>query len=132
MQGNRSRDTRPELALRRALYALGLRYRVCARPIPGVRRTADVVFTSARVAVEVRGCFWHGCADHYKPPSTNSAYWADKVERNVRRDEDLARKLADAGWALEVVWEHENPVEAARRVAAAVRERRPAARHTAG
>ncbi|OLF17091.1 very short patch repair endonuclease [Actinophytocola xanthii] len=128
MQGNRSRDTRPELALRRALHALGLRYRVCTRPLPNVRRTADVVFPSARVAVEVRGCFWHGCVDHYKQPRTNSGYWANKIQQNLRRDEDLARTLQDAGWALEVVWEHEDATTAAVRVAAIVHERRIAAR----
>lgn len=124
MQGNKSRDTKPELALRRALHALGLRYRVCARPIPGLRRTADVVFRPARVAVELRGCFWHGCPEHYRPPASNNRYWSDKVARNVARDEDTARVLEADGWTLIVVWEHDEPVEAAARVAKLVRERR--------
>jgi DNA mismatch endonuclease (patch repair protein) len=124
MQANRSRDTGPELALRRALHSLGLRYRVCSRPVPGVRRTADVVFRPARVAVEVRGCFWHGCAEHYRAPSSNSGYWSEKVTRNRRRDEENAARLRDAGWVLEVVWEHEDPVEASQRIAAMVRARR--------
>src|SRR5579871_1868294 len=90
MQANRSKNTGPELALRRALHALGLRYRVCARPIPEVRRTADIVFRTARVAVEVRGCFWHGCPVHYREPVANNSYWTDKLQRNRRRDEQTA------------------------------------------
>jgi DNA mismatch endonuclease (patch repair protein) len=124
MQANRSRDTKPELVLRRALHSMGLRYRVCARPIPDVRQTADVVFRSARVAVEIRGCFWHGCPDHYRAPSSNASYWSEKVKRNQRRDEETAQRLRDAGWILEVVWEHEDPTQASRRIAALVRERR--------
>lgn len=124
MQGNRSRDTRPELALRRQLHALGLRYRVCARPVPEVRRTADIVFGPARVAVEVRGCFWHGCPEHYRAPSANSGYWTEKVQRNQRRDVENEQRLRDAGWLLEIVWEHEDPVGASRRIAALVRQRR--------
>ncbi|MGH6915044.1 MAG: DNA mismatch repair protein Vsr, partial [Geminicoccales bacterium] len=65
MQANKSRDTKPELALRRAVHAMGLRYRVAARPLPALRRTADLVFTRAKVAVFVDGCFWHGCPQHH-------------------------------------------------------------------
>ena len=124
MQANRSRDTKPELALRRALHAMGLRYRVCARPIPDVPRAVDVVFRPARVAVEVRGCFWHGCPEHYRQPKANEGYWAAKVARNVARDADTERRLDEAGWMLLAVWEHEDPREAADKVAAAVLHRR--------
>jgi DNA mismatch endonuclease, patch repair protein len=124
MQSNRSRDTKPELALRKQLHALGLRYRVCARPIPGVRRTADIVFGPARVAVEVRGCFWHGCPEHYRAPSANSGYWTDKVQRNQRRDSENEQRLCDAGWHLEVVWEHEDSLQACHRIAEIVYQRR--------
>lgn len=124
MQSNRSRDTKPELALRQKLHALGLRYRVCTRPIPEVRRTADVVFGPAHVAVEVRGCFWHGCPEHYRAPASNAAYWAEKVQRNQRRDVENEERLRDAGWLLVTVWEHEDPREASLRIAAAVRQRR--------
>jgi DNA mismatch endonuclease (patch repair protein) len=129
MQSNRSRDTGPELAVRRLLHAAGLRYRVCARPIPEVRRTTDLVFRPSKVAVEVRGCFWHGCDLHYKPPVTNNTYWAAKVARNMARDSDTAQRLIEAGWLLVVVWEHDDAHVAAERVAAAVRQRRPRARH---
>jgi DNA mismatch endonuclease (patch repair protein) len=61
MRANRGRDTNPEVALRSAVHALGLRYRVAWRPIKGLRRTADLVFPTERVAVFLDGCFWHGC-----------------------------------------------------------------------
>jgi DNA mismatch endonuclease (patch repair protein) len=124
MQANKNRDTKPELKLRRALHAIGLRYRVCVRPLPEIRRTVDVVFRSARVAVELRGCFWHGCPQHYREPKTNDTYWANKVQRNVTRDTDTARRLTEAGWLLEVVWEHEDLQTAAERIAMIVRSRR--------
>jgi DNA mismatch endonuclease, patch repair protein len=65
MQGNKSRDTKPEIAVRSAVHALGMRYRVSARPLRDLRRTADLVFRNARVAVFVDGCFWHGCPEHH-------------------------------------------------------------------
>jgi DNA mismatch endonuclease, patch repair protein len=124
MQSNRNRDTQPELALRRILHSMGLRYRVCVRPIPEIRRTADVVFRPVRVAIEIRGCFWHGCPQHYRAPVTNAGYWSEKIRRNQLRDEQSARQLRDAGWVLEVVWEHDDPRVAAERIAAIVAERR--------
>jgi DNA mismatch endonuclease (patch repair protein) len=132
MRSNRSRDTAPELALRRAVFRLGLRYRVCARPVPGVRRTTDMVFAGAKVAVELRGCYWHGCPAHHRLPAANRDYWTAKVEKNKARDADMERILAEAGWRLIVVWEHEDPTEAATQIATVVRGRRPdpaSARH---
>ena len=123
MQSNRGRDTGPELALRSAVHALGLRYRVSARPLRELRRTADLVFPRARVAVFLDGCFWHGCPDHHTVAATNAAFWAQKVESNRARDRDTDRRLADAGWASIRVWEHEDPVEAAQRIRSAVRSR---------
>ena len=117
MQGNRSRDTKPELRLRKHLYALGLRYRVAQRPIPVVRRSADVIFTRARVAVFVDGCYWHGCPDHYRPSRRNAEFWSDKINANRRRDEEANRLLQEAGWRVVRVWEHEDPSIAARRIA---------------
>lgn len=124
MQGNRGRDTRPELALRRAAHALGLRYRVGVRPLPGFRRTADLVFPRAQIAVFLDGCFWHGCETHHTIAATNAGYWAEKVVRNRERDRETDRALADAGWAVLRVWEHEDPVEAAVRLKRLVQERR--------
>ncbi|MEV0401944.1 very short patch repair endonuclease [Actinoallomurus sp. NPDC050550] len=125
MQSNKGRDTRPELALRRAAHALGLRYRVSVRPLPSVRRTADLVFTRAKIAVFLDGCFWHGCPEHHTVSKTNADYWAEKVVRNRERDLETDRLLAEAGWRVLRVWEHEDPAEAAVRVAELVRRRSP-------
>jgi DNA mismatch endonuclease, patch repair protein len=125
MLANRSRDTKPEIKLRRALHASGLRYRVCARPISELRRTADIVFRPAKVAVEIRGCFWHGCPEHYTRPSANRDFWDAKLERNMKRDKETQEALERAGWVVIAVWEHENIADAARRIAAAVASRRP-------
>lgn len=116
MQANRPRDTKPELAVRRAVHARGLRYRVSMRPLKGVRRTADLVFTRAKVAVFVDGCFWHGCPAHHTVAVTNAEYWAEKVRRNQERDSEIDRLLAEAGWTPVRIWEHEDPDEAATRV----------------
>lgn len=132
MRANRGRDTRPELALRRAVHALGLRYRVSARPIPAVRRTADLVFPRAKVAVFLDGCFWHGCPEHHTVAVTNAAFWAEKVETNRRRDRDTDRRLDEAGWVSVRVWEHRDPQQAADEVRAVVAARRATAVRTAG
>ncbi|WP_097185895.1 very short patch repair endonuclease [Blastococcus haudaquaticus] len=124
MVGNRSRDTKPELAVRRAVHARGLRYRVSARPLSRVRRTADLVFPSEKVAVFVDGCFWHGCEQHYVPSKTRAQWWAIKIDRNRERDEETDRLLRDAGWVPLRVWEHEPPALAASRVEQLVRTRR--------
>ena len=121
MRSNKGSDTKPELALRSAVHALGLRYRVNARPLKGVRRTADLLFSRARVAVFLDGCFWHGCPEHHTVAKTNGDFWAQKVSDNRRRDRDTDAKLAEAGWRSVRIWEHEDPAEAARRVREAVR-----------
>ncbi|WP_328431510.1 very short patch repair endonuclease [Streptomyces sp. NBC_00453] len=122
MQRTPRRDTRPELALRRAIHARGLRYRVSIRPLPHLRRTADLVFTRAKVAVFLDGCFWHGCPKHYCASVTNSDYWARKISKNKERDADTDRQLVDAGWTVVRVWEHEDPIVAAEHVAERVRQ----------
>ncbi len=124
MQAIRSRDTSPELALRSLVHAEGLRYRVAAKPLPGMRRTADLLFRPTRVAVFVDGCFWHGCPDHFVPPKTNPDYWNEKIDRNVHRDRDTDTKLAEAGWLVLRFWEHQPPAECAALVVDAVRRRR--------
>ncbi|MGW5054865.1 very short patch repair endonuclease [Actinokineospora sp. NPDC004072] len=121
MSRQRARDTAVEMALRRALHAAGLRYRVHRRPVPGVRREADVAFTRARVAVFVDGCFWHGCPEHATWPKSNADFWRAKIEGNRARDRDTDARFAAAGWRVVRVWEHEDPAAAAARVAQAVR-----------
>lgn len=125
MQVTHQRDTPGELALRSALRALGLRYRVDA-VLPGTRRRADVAFLRAKVAVFVDGCFWHGCPAHGTWPKANAAWWREKIEGNRRRDHDTDRRLAAHGWQVFRFWEHENLKQSAARVAAAVSRRRKA------
>ncbi|KOV94415.1 DNA mismatch repair protein Vsr [Streptomyces sp. NRRL B-3648] len=124
MSRQKSRNTEVEMALRRALHAAGLRYRVHRRPLKGMRREADVLFGPAKVAVFVDGCFWHGCPQHATWPKANADFWRTKIEGNRRRDMDTDERLASAGWLAVRVWEHEDPVEAAARVVAFVRARR--------
>ena len=123
-QGNRRRDTKPELALRRALHAMGLRYRVDVRPLPALNRRADIVFRRARVAVHVDGCYWHGCPEHGTTAKTNPGYWGPKIARNKERDAETDRLLAEDGWVSLRVWEHEEPARAAQRVVDVLRGRR--------
>ncbi|MET9481896.1 very short patch repair endonuclease [Streptomyces sp. NPDC006638] len=113
MQAIRSRDTKPEQLIRRLVHANGLRYRVAARPLPGLRRTADLVFRPKKVAVFIDGCYWHGCPEHYVSPKTNSSYWSDKVAGNMARDRDTDQRLEEAGWKVLRFWEHEDPAECA-------------------
>ena len=118
------RDTEIEMALRRRLHASGLRYRVHVRPVPSIRRTADIAFPRARVAVFVDGCFWHGCTVHKTIPTSNRTFWAEKIAKNVRRDEDTRRRLLEAGWLHIQVWEHDDPDAAAAAIAEIVAARR--------
>ncbi|MBV9485427.1 MAG: very short patch repair endonuclease [Frankiaceae bacterium] len=124
MQANRGRDTKPELALRGELHRLGLRYRVDAPVVPGIRRRADVAFASARVAVFVHGCYWHGCADHGTRAKANSEYWSHKIAENQRRDRDTEDRLRSAGWEPVIVWEHEVARDAALSIKQVVDRRR--------
>ena len=112
------------MAVRRAGHALGLRYRVSVRPEPNLRRTADLVFTRARVAVFVDGCFWHHCPEHFRPASRNSEFWERKITANRLRDRETSELLTEAGWLVIRAWEHEDPGEVAARIASTVRDRR--------
>lgn len=123
MQRQRRRDTAPELALRRALHARGFRYRV-NMPVPGrPRRTVDIAFTRARVAVFVNGCFWHACPVHATWPANNADWWVEKLRTNVARDEDTDEILAQSGWTVVRVWEHDDVDEVADRISSVVRGR---------
>lgn len=129
MRSNRSIDSKPELALRRALHRLGLRYRKHYRlDLADLRVRPDVVFIAARVAVFVDGCFWHRCPIHASDPKANSEYWGPKLRRNVARDRRVDRALEEAGWSVVRVWEHEAVDEAAARIAATVSTARKEAR----
>lgn len=109
MRANRRRDTKPELALRRLLHSRGYRYRVDYQPLPTLRRRADIVFPRTRLAIFVDGCYWHSCPRHGTRPRTHAEYWIPKLARNVSRDRETDALLADAGWLVVRVWEHETP-----------------------
>jgi DNA mismatch endonuclease (patch repair protein) len=114
MRANRRTDTKPEMALRRALHSMGYRYRKDYRLDLelGTRVRPDIAFTARRVAVFVDGCFWHACPEHGTRPAANTWYWDPKLRRNVERDRAADAALAAAGWEVVRVWEHE-PLEAA-------------------
>ncbi|MBI1356118.1 MAG: DNA mismatch endonuclease Vsr [Acidobacteria bacterium] len=116
MRTVRQRNTSAEQRLRRALHALGLRYRIHVHLICGSRTTVDVVFRSARVAVFVDGCFWHSCPVHGSRPKANADWWTAKLDENRKRDVTVGRELTSRGWHVERIWEHEDPREAAVRI----------------
>jgi DNA mismatch endonuclease (patch repair protein) len=108
MAAIRSGDTKPELAVRRMIHALGYRYRLHAKELPG---KPDIVFRPKSKAIFVHGCFWHGCEragclDARKPKS-NTGYWFDKLARNKARDARHLAELEAAGWETLVVWDCE-------------------------
>jgi DNA mismatch endonuclease, patch repair protein len=106
MASIRKRDTRPEIAVRRALHAQGLRFRLYRKDLPG---TPDLVLPGRRLAVFVHGCFWHqhpGCS-WSRTPRGNTSYWGPKLARNVARDEKARQQLATLGWHVLVIWECE-------------------------
>lgn len=98
------RDSEAEVVLRSALHRRGLRFRV-NRKTEGIK--VDIVFVSARVAVFVDGCFWHGCPEHATYPRSNQDYWLPKLAENKERDVRQTAKLRAAGWKVIRVWEHD-------------------------
>lgn len=123
MQATRQRDTPGEVQLRRLLHRQGYRYRIDHPPISGIKSRADLVFHKARVAVFVDGCFWHGCPKHGTWPKTNASWWKAKIRSNINRDLRTNRSLTRAGWRVIRIWAHEQPSNAARRVADVIRRR---------
>ncbi|PPF75630.1 very short patch repair endonuclease [Pseudoclavibacter sp. Z016] len=128
MIGNKRRDTKPELEIRRRLHALGLRYRVDFRLDATSRTRADIVFTRRRVAVFVDGCFWHGCPLHAVMPKSNVDYWGPKLQRNQERDQATNSHLRETGWLVLRFWEHENPDDVAGVIFTAWTAKDPASR----
>lgn len=121
MLGNRRVDTKPEIALRSALHRAGLRFRKDYRlDLDSTRVKPDIVFTRAKVAVFVDGCFWHCCPEHGTQPSRNVDYWLPKLRRNVERDGEQDAALTADGWRVIRVWEHVPIEQAVARVTRAV------------
>lgn len=129
MSRQNSRDTAPEVAVRRLLHASGFRYRVNV-PVPGLpRRTIDIVFPKTKIAVFLDGCFWHGCPQHATHPKANAEWWRVKLDKNMTRDVETTGHLVAQGWTVLRFWEHEAVDDVAHRIAAIVESKRPGANH---
>lgn len=103
MAGIRSRDTKPEIRVRKALHALGFRFALSSRGLPG---KPDVVLPKWKVAVFVHGCFWHLHGCHLsKTPASNTEFWTEKLGKNVERDSRMVAKLLEEGWRVLLIWE---------------------------
>jgi DNA mismatch endonuclease (patch repair protein) len=125
MQKQARFDTGIEMCLRRKLHRMGLRFRLNARPVADFRCRTDLVFRPSRVAVEIRGCFWHACSAHGMIPTANARWWTEKFRKTVARDERAVAELTRRGWLVVVVWEHDDLDKAAGDIAHAVLARRP-------
>lgn len=99
----RSKNTKPEIALRKLLWNMGYRYRINYK----LKGNPDIVFPSKRVAVFVDGCFWHKCPEHFVNPKSNSKFWINKINSNVERDKKVNQELQSMGWKVLRYWEHE-------------------------
>lgn len=104
MQGNKSKDSKPELLLRKALWRVGLRgYRLHRKDLPG---KPDLVFAVQKLALLVHGCYWHSCPIcAIARPKHNATYWSEKLAGNSRRDAQNAQRLSELGWRVHTVWE---------------------------
>jgi DNA mismatch endonuclease (patch repair protein) len=102
MSAIRSKDTKPEITLRKALWARGLRFRVYYG-----REKIDIAFPSKKLAVFVDGCFWHGCPFHSHLPKSRESYWRPKLKKNIERDQAKNKRLETEGWKIMRFWEHE-------------------------
>lgn len=104
MAAVKSRDTKPELLVRRMVHRLGFRFRLHVADLPG---TPDIVLPRLRKIINVHGCFWHchTCRRGQRSPVANSEYWQAKRDRNARRDRRVARQLRQQGWGVLTVWE---------------------------
>jgi len=98
-----SKDTKPELLIRKGLHARGFRYRLHVKELPG---KPDLVFPRYKSIIQINGCFWHGhSCDLYRFPKSNTEYWKEKIKRNVERDISNIKCLTDAGWRILIIWE---------------------------
>ena len=106
MRAVKGKNTKPEITLRKALFARGFRYRLNVKDLPG---KPDLVFPKYRAAIFVNGCFWHGhdCKRGARTPKTNRDYWIAKIARNQERDKAALSALAELGWRTLTIWECE-------------------------
>ena len=99
----KGKNTKPELALRKALWSSGYRYRLNYK----LKGNPDIVFPSKRIAIFVDGCFWHKCPKHFVKPKSNAEFWAKKIKKNAERDKEINKELECMGWKVLRYWEHE-------------------------
>lgn len=104
MAAIRSKDTKPEMLVRRYLHAAGFRYRLHDRKLPG---TPDMVFPSLHTVIFIHGCFWHGHENckYFRLPKSNEEFWRDKISRNIERDAEIHAELEKQNWNVIVIWE---------------------------
>lgn len=118
MRANKKTGSKPEVRVRSLLHRQGFRFRKNHRiDVDGLRVRPDIVFSRARLAVFIDGCFWHRCPNHGFHPRSNTLYWTSKLDRNVERDQAVNRALSTGGWRVVRIWEHVPPDEAAFRIA---------------
>ena len=100
----RSKSTKPEMVVRRALYSMGFRYRLHISELPGC---PDIVLSKNKKAIFVHGCFWHGhdICKRSKRPETNTEFWNKKLENNIKRDGEIMEELKSLGWDVLVIWQ---------------------------
>lgn len=106
MRSVKSKDTAPEMVVRRLLHTLGYRYTLHSKQLPG---SPDIILSKRRIVIFVHGCFWHGhtCARGARMPKTNSEYWRNKIDSNGKRDRLSGESLRNQGWRVLTVWECE-------------------------
>lgn len=116
MASIKGKNTRPEVLVRKLIWAQGRRYRVHDRRVSG---TPDISNKRCKLAVFIDGCFWHGCASCYREPTTNVSFWRNKLKANRQRRAKIKRQLKSGGWVVLEFWEHEvlsNPSKVANKV----------------
>ncbi len=104
MSSNKAKNTKPELRLRKALYADGVRgYRLNWKKVPG---KPDIAFPGRKISIFINGCYWHRCPHCELPlPKTNTEFWKEKFDKNIKRDKKKEKELLDLGWTVLVFWE---------------------------
>ena len=104
MSSIRGKNTKPEITIRKLLWKVGIRYRIHNKSIYG---TPDISIMKNKIAIFIDGCFWHGCKRCYKEPTTNTAFWREKIHNNKKRRLKVRRILKKQGWNVQEFWEHQ-------------------------
>lgn len=124
MRATRQRGTKPEMAFRSALDQLDVHYGIDQSPVPGLKSRPDLILEDVHIAVYIDGCFWHSCPAHGTLPKANGEWWRQKLEANRQRDARANDALTAAGWHVVRIWEHEDPIVAAKDLRDLVEQRR--------